>query len=29
MWQMKKGDILSSFLELRKTDPKYLKGHNP
>ncbi|KAK4559931.1 hypothetical protein RGQ29_008930 [Quercus rubra] len=22
---MKKGDILSSFLELRKTDPKYLK----
>lgn len=25
MWQMKKGDILSRFLELRKTDPKYLK----
>ena len=25
MWQMKKGDILSRFLELKQTDPKYLK----
>lgn len=24
-WQTKKGDILSRFLELKETDPKYLK----
>lgn len=24
-WQMKKSDILSRFLEMKKTDPKYLK----